>query len=552
MGALSSSSPLILRCVLRRPPSLTTTAHISSFFKLYNSSSHQTLLHFHISHHPLRCLCSITSTPTIIIPQETETEEESNPNDVRIANAHKEMMSKLREMSVKEKKELGSYANSLGKKLKSQQVGKSGVTHSVALALLETLEANELLKPKVAVFIAWMKWGECKAEDNLPHHLIEPENLGSLRMFIVFAIGLTRIWCMMDGKGERNDSEELLRSVVARLKSLQGKNATMDGVPIKPAQAVGSLSDGFQVVVNERPSGKSGNAKGGVKAGQNVRSNFQCRSKVASNTSKATVSSKGGKEAVNSNNSKSGKETLVTSSKNVVNTYNKYDLLLIEFDNVFEECKLDDNDKKDGNGTGTSKEHVDLDIDDDDEILNIYDETIDFIASSSMGNVQTMGQALPLGLFLMFSLASWNIRGLNRSPKQKEVSQVVNENNFSVCPILEFHMDVSVVYDMCKKRYQLLCCKRYVQTHRYFFLVYFFFNPQQVALSGDLSSILSMLSRWSSQTNANFHHQRKKVDSKAIVVPWTISRSQALAARPEIGIPVLFTNPKYPNSQTLE
>lgn len=59
------------------------------------------------------------------------------------------MMSKLREMSVKEKKELGSYANSLGKKLKSQQVGKSGVTHSVALALLETLEANELLKLKI-------------------------------------------------------------------------------------------------------------------------------------------------------------------------------------------------------------------------------------------------------------------------------------------------------------------------------------------------------------------------------------------------------------------
>lgn len=49
-------------------------------------------------------------------------------------------------LSVKEKKELASYAHSLGKKLKSQQVGKSGVTDTVIGALIETLEANELLK----------------------------------------------------------------------------------------------------------------------------------------------------------------------------------------------------------------------------------------------------------------------------------------------------------------------------------------------------------------------------------------------------------------------
>ncbi|CAL9088879.1 Crs1 yhby domain containing protein [Musa troglodytarum] len=52
-------------------------------------------------------------------------------------------------LSIKEKKELASYAHSLGKKLKSQQVGKSGVTPSVAAAFVETLEANELLKLKV-------------------------------------------------------------------------------------------------------------------------------------------------------------------------------------------------------------------------------------------------------------------------------------------------------------------------------------------------------------------------------------------------------------------
>ncbi|KAK6946313.1 RNA-binding, CRM domain, partial [Dillenia turbinata] len=55
---------------------------------------------------------------------------------------------KLPNLTVKEKKELASYAHSLGKKFKSQQVGKSGVTDSVAFALIETLEANELLKAK--------------------------------------------------------------------------------------------------------------------------------------------------------------------------------------------------------------------------------------------------------------------------------------------------------------------------------------------------------------------------------------------------------------------
>ncbi|KAL3515107.1 hypothetical protein ACH5RR_022009 [Cinchona calisaya] len=56
---------------------------------------------------------------------------------------------KLPDLSVKEKKELASYAHSLGKKLKSQQVGKSGVTDTVIMALVETLEANELLKLKI-------------------------------------------------------------------------------------------------------------------------------------------------------------------------------------------------------------------------------------------------------------------------------------------------------------------------------------------------------------------------------------------------------------------
>ncbi|XP_011628952.1 uncharacterized protein LOC18424266 [Amborella trichopoda] len=55
----------------------------------------------------------------------------------------------LLQLSIKEKKELASYAHSLGKKLKSQQVGKSGVTPAVAASFIETLEANEVLKLKI-------------------------------------------------------------------------------------------------------------------------------------------------------------------------------------------------------------------------------------------------------------------------------------------------------------------------------------------------------------------------------------------------------------------
>ncbi|KAK8958944.1 hypothetical protein KSP40_PGU017100 [Platanthera guangdongensis] len=44
------------------------------------------------------------------------------------------------QLTIKEKKELASYAHSLGKKLKSQQIGKSGVTSSVAAAMVESLQ----------------------------------------------------------------------------------------------------------------------------------------------------------------------------------------------------------------------------------------------------------------------------------------------------------------------------------------------------------------------------------------------------------------------------
>lgn len=59
---------------------------------------------------------------------------------------------KVPTLTVKEKKELASYAHGLGKKLKSQLIGKSGFTDNVATSFIETLEANELLKVKPRFF----------------------------------------------------------------------------------------------------------------------------------------------------------------------------------------------------------------------------------------------------------------------------------------------------------------------------------------------------------------------------------------------------------------
>ncbi|MFS7936668.1 putative RNA-binding, CRM domain, YhbY-like superfamily [Helianthus anomalus] len=167
MGALSSlSSPLILRCILRRQPPC-STARISSitpsFIKLLK---HTPCISIVTPPHPisrttlssLRSLSTTTTAAEAVISTETDALSEPEIDDKppiesesesEISNTYKELLSKLKSMSIKEKKELGSYANSLGKKLKSQQVGKSGVTDSVATALVETLEANELLKLKI-------------------------------------------------------------------------------------------------------------------------------------------------------------------------------------------------------------------------------------------------------------------------------------------------------------------------------------------------------------------------------------------------------------------
>ncbi|GJW25656.1 zinc knuckle CX2CX4HX4C containing protein [Tanacetum coccineum] len=58
-------------------------------------------------------------------------------------------------------------------------------------------------------------------------------------------------------------------------------------------------------------------------------------------------------------------------------------------------------------------------------------------------------QALPLVRFPMINVASWNIRGLNFTPKQNEVRQVISENNLSVFAILESHVVKSKLMKMC-------------------------------------------------------------------------------------------------------
>ncbi|GKA68714.1 RNA-directed DNA polymerase, eukaryota, reverse transcriptase zinc-binding domain protein [Tanacetum coccineum] len=51
----------------------------------------------------------------------------------------------------------------------------------------------------------------------------------------------------------------------------------------------------------------------------------------------------------------------------------------------------------------------------------------------------------------MFSITAWNIRGLNYAFIQLDVRQVVNENNLSVCAILESHVDISALSNVCSK-----------------------------------------------------------------------------------------------------
>ncbi|PHT59065.1 hypothetical protein CQW23_01428 [Capsicum baccatum] len=92
----------------------------------------------------------VSCTSQALVESSLDDEEIGGQSASRPSESERKLLrAKLPNLSMKEKKELASYAHSLGKKLKSQQVGKSGVTDTVVMALDETLEANELLKLKI-------------------------------------------------------------------------------------------------------------------------------------------------------------------------------------------------------------------------------------------------------------------------------------------------------------------------------------------------------------------------------------------------------------------
>ncbi|KAG0490307.1 hypothetical protein HPP92_007170 [Vanilla planifolia] len=122
----------------------------SSSFSVLTASSNPTLLDYQSelleSELPDDCDLAAEDENLLVEKEEDEAEPLSEKRATKSALLPSFPTPKL---TVKEKKELASYAHSLGKKLKFQQVGKSGVTPAIAAAMVEALEANELLKLKV-------------------------------------------------------------------------------------------------------------------------------------------------------------------------------------------------------------------------------------------------------------------------------------------------------------------------------------------------------------------------------------------------------------------
>nr|KAJ0222221.1 hypothetical protein LSAT_V11C200063020 [Lactuca sativa] len=52
---------------------------------------------------------------------------------------------------------------------------------------------------------------------------------------------------------------------------------------------------------------------------------------------------------------------------------------------------------------------------------------------------------------MMFSFGIWNIRGLNLSPKQKEIKNLIKENNLSLLAVLESQVSASKLHEKCDK-----------------------------------------------------------------------------------------------------
>ncbi|KAK7312305.1 hypothetical protein VNO77_36073 [Canavalia gladiata] len=163
-----------LRFILHSQPLSASPSSLISFFGplLVSSSNAQSmpLQHWHVPRLRKTLFSSLISTSsfsfsvsqdggeTETFDGELETERgdfedtqlDSHPTLSPLESKREERLKlELPNLSVKERKELASYAHSLGKKLKTQLVGKFGVTSNVATSFIETLEANELLKIKI-------------------------------------------------------------------------------------------------------------------------------------------------------------------------------------------------------------------------------------------------------------------------------------------------------------------------------------------------------------------------------------------------------------------
>ncbi|GJZ66116.1 hypothetical protein Tco_0622812 [Tanacetum coccineum] len=93
------------------------------------------------------------------------------------------------------------------------------------------------------------------------------------------------------------------------------------------------------------------------------------------------------------------------------------------------------------------------------KLKNLFEKLNDItvpVTESSGGMMLKTYLEIPLRLhnsrkILTVSIAAWNIRGLNRTPKQSEVRRVVSENQLSACAILESHVDISLLSDVCSR-----------------------------------------------------------------------------------------------------
>ncbi|ESW03765.1 hypothetical protein PHAVU_011G040400 [Phaseolus vulgaris] len=166
MAAVAAASSHLM-FVLRSQPLSPSPSSFFSFLKPLLVSSRNSvstpLRHVHFP--PLRKSLFSISSSLVVSQDGEETEivndeldsERGNLGDVQLDSTSSPLVEKREErlklevpsLSVKERKELSSYAHSLGDKLKTQLVGKSGVTANVATSFVETLEANELLKIKI-------------------------------------------------------------------------------------------------------------------------------------------------------------------------------------------------------------------------------------------------------------------------------------------------------------------------------------------------------------------------------------------------------------------